>query len=244
MNKEVNLYFIYYEKAFDRVNHEKLTECLTDIRIDGKDIRLIESLYSTQKAYIRLEENMSDEVKIKRGVRQGCVLSPCLFNLYTEKIFRQIEDCKGVTIGGLNINNLRYADDIVLLADTMKDLQAILNKVNDNGKVYSMKINAHKTKLMVIGRVANNPQVSITIDGTEIEQVAKFTYLGHSITEDRKCDEIKRHIGIAKNNFLQNEQGTNIQNDTIRYKKTHPSMLHIVYINIWSRNMVHIKAYV
>ena len=202
MNKEVYLCFIDYEKAFDRVNHEKLIDCLTDIGIDGKDVGLIESLYWTQKAYIRLKENMSDEIKIKRGVRQGCVLSPCLFNLYTEKIFRQIEDCKGVTIGGLNINNLRYADDTVLLADTMEDLQAIVNKINDIGKVYSMKINAKKTKLVVISRVASKPQVSITIDGTEIEQVAKFTYLGHLITEDGKCDdEIKRRIGIAKTTF-------------------------------------------
>ena len=80
MSKEVYLCFIDYEKAFDRVNHEKLIDCLTDIGIDGKDVGLIESLYWTQKAYIRLEENMSDGVKIKRGDRQGCVLSPCLFN--------------------------------------------------------------------------------------------------------------------------------------------------------------------
>ena len=90
MNKEVYLCFIDYEKAFDRVNHEKLIDCLKNIEIDGKHVRLIESLYWRQKAYIRSEENMSDEVKIKRRVRQGCVLSPCLFNLHTEKIFRQI----------------------------------------------------------------------------------------------------------------------------------------------------------
>ena len=99
----------------------------------------------------------------------------------------------------LNINNLRYADDTVLLADTMEDLQAILNRVNAVGKAYHMKIIDKKTKLIVISRVANNQQANITIDGTEIEPVAKFTYLGHLIIEDGKCDEeIKRRIGIAK----------------------------------------------
>ena len=106
-------------------------------------------------------------------------LSPCLFNLYTEKIFRQIEDCKRVTIGGTNINNLRCTDDTVQLADNVEDLQAIVNKENDIRKVNSMKINAKKTKLMVISRVANKPHINITKDGTEIEQVAKFTYLEH-----------------------------------------------------------------
>ena len=97
-----------------------------------------------------------------------------------------------------------------------------------------MKINAKKTKLMIISRVANKPQVNITIDGTEIEQVAKFTYLGYLITEDEKCDdEIKgRTYWYSTNNFLQNEQGTNIQNDIIRYKKMPHSMLHISYLNI------------
>ena len=122
-------------------------------------------------------------------MRQGCVLSPCLFNLYTGEVFRQIEDCKRVTIDGININNLRYVDDTVLLADTMEDLQAIVYKVSDIGKVYGMKINVKKTKLTVISRVANKPQVNITKDGTEIEQVAKFTYLGQLITEDSKYDE-------------------------------------------------------
>ena len=129
----------------------------------------IESLYWVQKAYIHSEENVSDEVKIKRRVRQGCVLSPCFFNLYRENIVRQIEDCKGITICGISINDLKYADDTVLLANTMEDLLVIEDKVNDVGKVYDIKMSAKKTKVIIIGRVANKPQVNITIDSTEIE---------------------------------------------------------------------------
>ena len=86
---------------------------------------MIVNLYWTRKASIRLEKNPSDEIPIKRGVIQRCVLSPCLFNLYTETIFGHIEDSKGVTIGGTQINNLRYADDTVLLADSEENLQKL-----------------------------------------------------------------------------------------------------------------------
>ena len=86
-DKDVYVCFIDYEKAFDRVNHEKMIECLKQIDIDGKDLRLIRNIYWNQKAYIRTEQGLSPEVFIRRGVRQGCVLSPCLFNLYTENIF-------------------------------------------------------------------------------------------------------------------------------------------------------------
>ena len=123
-----------------------MIKCLKDIGLNGKDIRLIVNLYWTQKAYIQLEQDLSGEIMIKRGVRQGCVLSPCLFNLYTEMIFRHIEDMEGVIVGGVNINNVRYADDTVLLADSEGSLQTILNKVNEAGKAFNMKMNAKKTK--------------------------------------------------------------------------------------------------
>ena len=78
-------------------------------------------------------------------MRQGCILSPALFNLCTKMIFRVIEDMDGVKIGGLNINNLRYADDTVLIAEIPEQLQEIIDKINEEGKLYGMKINAEKT---------------------------------------------------------------------------------------------------
>ena len=103
---------------------------MENLDIDGKDISLIRNLYWHQKAYMRTEDGLSPEIHIKRGVRQGCVLSPCLFNLYTENIFGAINTNKGIKIGGTTLNNLRYADDTVLLAETEEDLQEILNEVN------------------------------------------------------------------------------------------------------------------
>ena len=202
VSKDIYACFIDYEKAFDRVNHESMIKCLKDIGLNGKDIRLIVNLYWTQKAYIQLEQDLSGEIMIKRGVRQGCVLSPCLFNLYTEMIFRHIEDMEGVIVGGVNINNLRYADDSVLLADSEGSLQTILNAVNEAGNAFNMKMNAKKRKTMIITKKDDKPSISTTIDGTNIEQVTNFPYLGQKITEDGRCrEEIKRRINIAKTTF-------------------------------------------
>ena len=102
-----------------------MIECLSEIGIDDKDLQIISKLYWEQSASVRTgESGMTSEFKIKKGVRQGCVLSPNLFNLYTEKIFREVEDMKRVNIGGVNINNLRYSNDTVLLAEGHMFLQA------------------------------------------------------------------------------------------------------------------------
>ena len=95
----------------------KIVECMENLDIDGKDISLIRNLSWNQKEYMRTE------IRIKRGLRQVCALSPCLFNMYTENIFGAMNTNKGIHIGGTTINNLRYADDTVLLAKTEEDLQ-------------------------------------------------------------------------------------------------------------------------
>lgn len=104
VDKEVYACLIDYEKAFDRVNHMKLIE-RRNIGTNGRDLKLIVNLYWTQRAAIQLDRGVSDKIEIKRGLRQGCVLSPCLFNLHTENIFRSLENFKGINIGGIHINN-------------------------------------------------------------------------------------------------------------------------------------------
>ena len=145
---------------------------------------------------------MTSEFKIKKGVRQGCVLSPNLFNLYTDEVFRKVEDMKGVNIGGVNINNLRYADDKVLLTEGPMFLQALLTAVNEKGKPYGMEVNIIKTKSMVISRKNPVPNISISVEGKPIQQVDRMVYLGYIATGDGKCDkEIKRRIGIVRTAF-------------------------------------------
>ena len=115
------------------------------------------------------------------------MLSPSLCNLYTEMIFRSVEDLDG--IGGKHTNNLRYADDTVLVAGTPKKLQLLVNQVNDKGKEYGMRINAKTTKTILFCKTTPSRKFTLAMDGTPIEQVDQFIYLGQLITEDGKSDE-------------------------------------------------------
>ncbi|GFR73888.1 retrovirus-related Pol polyprotein LINE-1 [Elysia marginata] len=105
--------FIDYTKAFDRVKHWEMIKQLKQLHVDGKDLRIIKNICWQQTAAVRIENETSPFQMIKRGVRQGCVLSPDLFNLYSETILRNLDEYPGIRKGGRMINNLRYADDTV-----------------------------------------------------------------------------------------------------------------------------------
>ena len=127
-------------------------------------------------------------------------MTDCNDNLYTEEISREVEDLKGVNIGGVNINNLRDADDTVLLPVGPMFLQALLTAVNEKGKPYGMEVNIIKTKSMVISRKKPVPNISISLEGKPIQQVDRMVYLGYLATGDGKCDK-KLRIGIARTAF-------------------------------------------
>ena len=104
-----------------------MIESLHKFNVDGKNIRLISKLYWEQTAAVKTNNEITGYTKIKRGVRQGCVMSPSLFNLCTELVFRDISDMEGISIGGVNFNNLRCADDTVLCAENETGLQHVLD---------------------------------------------------------------------------------------------------------------------
>ncbi|XP_042883267.1 uncharacterized protein LOC122260182 [Penaeus japonicus] len=202
MQKDLFMCFIDYTKAFDKVQHEELLRLLQGLDLDGKDIRLIRNLYWEQKACMRVDNDTSKYTPICRGVRQGCVLSPDLFNLYSEMILRQLEDMPGFILGGHNINNLRYADDTVLIAESRDNLQELLDKVIEESKKKGLTINCKKTECMVVSKKTVKPQCMLHVGTYKIQQVEKFNYLGSLITDDGKCDrEIKKRIGMAKDAF-------------------------------------------
>ncbi|GFS25422.1 endonuclease-reverse transcriptase [Elysia marginata] len=155
MKKDLYLCFIDYSKAFDRVRHDELCKILNSTDIDGKDLRIVRNLYWEQTAATRIDDEISEYKPIKRGVRQGCVLSPDLFNIYSEMILRNIYDLKGIRIGGVNINDLRYADDTVLLAESESELQAILDVVTDASMEMGLDLNAKKTECMTTSKNAD-----------------------------------------------------------------------------------------
>ena len=165
--------FIDYAKAFDKVKHENLIDCLKKIGLDSKDIRVIANLYWFQQAAIRIDNEVSDYTPIQRGVRQGCVLSPLLFNIYTELIFRNFDQLKGTSIGGRNINNLRYVDDTVLVSDTQKDLQTLVTNAKEYSEEAGLSMNVKKTKTMVVSK-KDEITTDIKIDNESLEQVFFF----------------------------------------------------------------------
>ena len=172
---------------------------LQELDVNGKDLELIKNLYWQQQVAVRIGQDMSDLVNIGRCVTQGCILSPELFSLYAEMIMRKINHMDGVKLGGLNVNNIGYADDTAIVADSEEQLQNLIDAITEESRKFSLEINKRKTFSMNISKRNASPKCKIEI---EIKQVDKFQYLGSLITSDAKSgQEIKRRIGIAKTAF-------------------------------------------
>ena len=155
---------------------------------------LLRNLYAGQEATVRTGHGAIDWFQIGKGVHQGYILSPCLFNLYAEYIMRNagVEEAQaGIKISGRNINNLSYADDTTLMAEIEEELKSHLMYVKEESKKVGLKLNIQKTKIMVPG-----PITSWQIDG---ETVAYFIFLGSKITADGDCShEIKRCLLLGR----------------------------------------------
>ena len=161
-------------------------------------VTLLEKLYSKQQAKVRVAGVLSKGFCIKRGVRQGCTMSPYLFNILSETVMREALDGfeGGIRIGGRRISNLRYADDIVLLACTEAELQDLVNRLDQASRIYGLLINIEKTKVMVMG---NNINSCITVQGNKLDQVDTFLYLGSLITAEGDCEkEIRARLAKGR----------------------------------------------
>ena len=194
--------FIDYSKAFDNVSHPKLFDTMDKMGFSRHLIKLIQSLYKDQKAVIRWNNDRTDPFNILKGVRQGCILSPHLFSVYTEQIMRDSRTEEfGISIGGRKVSNLRYADDTALCAEKHEDICTLLNNINEEGKKKNMKLNAKKTKVMHIGK---GEYEDIEIDGETLEKVLEFIYLGSCKTTDGDCKaDIMRRIARAKSKMVE-----------------------------------------
>ena len=169
--KNVFMCFVDFQKAFDTIRHEDLMDMLKEKKIDGKDLRIIKNLYWNQTAKVKIGDNLSKEVEVQRGARQGCVLSPDMFTLYSEEVMSELKELEGIRIGGENINNLRYADDTVLIATNKKNLQLLVNKLNEACNRRGMKINIGKTEIMVATKKNETLNTEITLEGNKLKQV-------------------------------------------------------------------------
>ena len=204
--KNIFLCFIDYSKAFDMVSHTVLWNTMSNMGFSEHIIDLIRMMYSEQKAAVRTTHGYTDWFDVEKGVRQGCILSPHLFNIYSEQIMRNaLEDFTGsVSVGGKKITNLRYADDVVLIAGSMNELQELVNRVRVASFQFGLALNASKTKVIKICRFGNqiiNEREFITLNDNEnIENVREIVYLGSLITDNYDdTKEIKRRLCIARN---------------------------------------------
>ena len=158
---------------------------------------LLRNLYAGQEATVRTGYGTTDWFQIGKGVHQGCILSPCLFNLYAEYIVRNacLDEAQArIKISGKNINNLRYADDTTLKAESEEELKSLLMNLKEESEKVGLKLNFQKTKIM-----ASGPITSWQIDGETVETVTGFIYLGSKITADGDCShEIKRHLLLGR----------------------------------------------
>ena len=158
---QINIYFccIDYAKAFDCVDHNKVWKILKEMGILDHLSRLLRNLYAGQEATVRTGHGTTDCFQIGKGVCQGCILSPCLFNLYAAYIMRNsgLEEAQaGIEIAGRNINNLRYADDTTLMAESEEELKSLLMKVKEERQKVGLKLNIQKTKIMASGPIMGN----------------------------------------------------------------------------------------
>ena len=182
-----NIYFCFndYAKAI-----------LKEMGIPDHLTCLLWNPYAGQEASVRTRHGIMDWFQIGKGVCQGCILSPCLFTLYAEYIMwnARLDEAQARTkIAGRNINNLRYADDTTLMAESEEELKSLL-KVKEESEKSCLKLNIQKTKIMASSHIT-----SWQVDGETTETVRDFIFLGSKITADGDCShEIKRHLLLGR----------------------------------------------
>jgi len=166
--------FVDFKKAFDSISHDKLWITMMDMGYPLHLIDLLANLYRKQLAKVKIAGTLSEWFPVKKGVRQGCVLSPYLFNILAQTVMRETLDGfqGGLHIGGPMITNLRYADNIILLATSEAELQELVDRLDRVSCRYRLLINIDKTKVMASDGIA----CRIPIQNEQLAQVNKFPY--------------------------------------------------------------------
>ena len=199
----------------------KLRKILQEGRIPDHLTCLLRNLYAGQEATVRTGHGTTDWFQIVKGVCQGCILLPCLFNFYAEYTMRNagVDEAQvGIKIAGRNINNLRYADDTTLMAESEEELKSLLMQVREESEKAGVKLNIQKMKIMTSG-----PITSWQTDGETMETVTDFIFLGSKITANGDFSpEIKRHLLLGRKAM------TNLDSILKSRDITLPTKVHIV----------------
>ena len=224
--KHVYFCFIDYAKAFDCVDHDKLWKIPQKMGKPNHLTCLLRNLNAGQEATVRTGHGTTDWFQIRKGVPQSCILSLCLFNLYAEYVMRNAgldEAQAGIKIARKNINNLRYADDTTLMAES-EELKSLLMKVKEEGGKVGLKLSIQKPKIM-----ASSPITSWQIDEETVETVTDFIFGGSKITADGDCShEIKSCLLLGRKAM------TNLNSILKRRGITLPTKVHLIKALVFS----------
>ena len=186
--------FVDFKAAFDTIWRDALWRCLRSIGTDKVLVDLIESMYKQTKCAVMVNGKVTEWFNVFVGVRQGCLLSPSLFNLYLEFVMKGVQNLgSGVQMGNMSINNIRYADDTTLIEMVFDKLQMSTDALEEACSKWGMKINPAKCKVM-----SEDPR-NITLDGTSIDKADDFIYLGSNVPKVE--DDVKRRTRLAAWSF-------------------------------------------
>ncbi len=171
--------FVDYEKAFDSIETWAVLEALQRCGIDWRYIEVLECLSNAATMTVQIQDQRTRPIHLRRGVRQGDVISPKLFTNALEDVFKTLNWTeRGVNVNGKNISHLRFADDIVIVAETAEELAEMLNGLNESSRRVGLGMNLDKTKVMFNDHVTPQP---ICVDGIPLEVVQEYVYLGQTI---------------------------------------------------------------
>jgi hypothetical protein len=223
INKKVYVCFVDFQKAFDSIDQRVSWAVLQSYGVDGKLIRLLKNINNIAEASVRTFGQSGNWFPIRRGTRQGDPISPSIFIAHLERAMGVIqEEVKGISVSGIHINNLRFADDITLIEESEEELAGSIQRLHVEAKRYGLNVNIEKTETMVFG--AKEMETGIEVDGVQLKNVEQFTYLGSMMTHDLNCKkEIWRRMAIAKANLIAMD---NIWKSKAVSLKTKLSILH------------------
>ncbi|VDO16914.1 unnamed protein product [Brugia timori] len=195
-NMPLCLMFIDFNKAFDSVKHYAVWEALTNQGVGREVVEVLKNMYRSSKAYVKLDKE-GEEFKVQKGVKQGDPLSPNLFNAVLEGIFRNLNwEGKGLKINGQFLNNLRFADDIVLISNGMNELKEMSEELCRESKKVGLTVNFAKSKIM------SNIGGCFELEGKVVEKVSEYCYLGQTVAfNDRGKLELRARTTKAWRNF-------------------------------------------
>jgi hypothetical protein len=197
-NRSLYLAFIDYKKAFDTISHNTIWKALHENNIHQTYTNVLKNIYTRSISRVKLER-AGPAIKIKRGVKQGDPISPKLFIAVLELVFKQLNWTReGILVNGKHLSHLRFADDIILFAESSFQLELMMNSLNKESLEVGLEMNFDKTKVMT-----NHIELPIKVCETTIEYVGSYIYLGKKISFDPNSapDEIKRRINLSWNKY-------------------------------------------